>query len=29
MRVELIEVTIRDIVCGYIDNEQEGVFGFE
>ena len=29
MKIELKEVTIRDVVKGYIDNDEEGVFGYD
>lgn len=28
MKVEPLEITIRDLVKGYVDNEEEGVFGY-
>ena len=28
MKIELHEIPIRDIVEGYVDNDEEGVFGY-
>lgn len=28
MKIELCEIPIRDVVCGYIDNDEEGVRGY-
>lgn len=28
MKIELYEIPIRDVVCGYIDNDEEGVRGY-
>ena len=28
MKIELKEITIRDVVAGYVDSQEEGVFGY-
>ena len=28
MKIELHEIPIRDVVEGYVDNDEEGVFGY-
>jgi hypothetical protein len=28
MKIKLHEVTVRDLVEGYVDNAEEGVFGY-
>ena len=29
MEIKLKEITVRDIANGYVDNQEEGVFGYE
>ena len=29
MKIELHEIPIKDIVKGYVDNHEEGVFGYD
>jgi hypothetical protein len=29
MKIELHEITIRDVAKGYVDNYEDGVLGFE